>query len=277
MKGVILAGGLGTRLRPLTYVTNKHLLPVYDKPMVYYPIDTLVRAGIDEIMLVVGGPFAGDFIRVIKNGESFGLKHIEYAYQEGEGGIADALKLARSFADGDNLAVILGDNCTDADISKEVSEFSGGATIFLKKVGDPQRFGVVSIVDGEITRITEKPQNPETNLAVTGLYLYDSTVFNKIEQIRPSARGELEITDINNLYLAEGKLKWSTLEGYWSDAGTFKTLAEVNHYWARKVMEEKGKIVMSPAESEVGGLAGVVKVSKSISETKQKRISRLKK
>lgn len=238
MKGVILAGGLGTRLRPLTFVTNKHLLPVYDRPMVYRPIDTLVRAGIDEIMLIVGGPFAGDFIRVLKNGESFGLRHLEYAYQEGEGGIADALKLARHFADKDSITVILGDNCTDADIGRAVREFNGGAMIFLKEVEDPERFGVTTIENGAIRKIVEKPTTPESNLAVTGLYIYDHTVFDKLDHIEPSARGELEITDINNLYLDEGVLRWSMLDGYWSDAGTFETLAEVNAYWANK---ERGK------------------------------------
>lgn len=234
MKGVILAGGLGTRLRPLTNVTNKHLLPVYDLPMVFRPIETLVNAGIDEIMLVVGGPFAGDFIRVLKNGEAFGLKHIEYAYQEGEGGIADALRLARHFADEESITVILGDNCTDADISQSVKSFKRGATIFLKEVDDPERFGVVTVEGGVIRKIIEKPQQPESNLAVTGLYIYDHTVFKKIDEIEPSARGELEITDINNLYLEEGGLSWSMLEGFWSDAGTFETLAEVNAYWASK-------------------------------------------
>ncbi|OGD69764.1 spore coat protein [Candidatus Collierbacteria bacterium RIFCSPLOWO2_01_FULL_50_23] len=234
MKGVITAGGLGTRLRPLTYVTNKHLLPVYDKPMIYRPIETLVRAGIDEIMLIVGGPFAGDFIRVLKNGEAFGLKHLEYAYQEGEGGIADALRLARSFADNDNVTVILGDNCTNADISEAVREFRGGAMIFLKEIDDPERFGVATIEGGIVKRIVEKPQVPESNLAVTGVYIYDPTVFDKIDKIKPSPRGELEITDLNNQYLEEGQLRWSMLEGYWSDAGSFETLAEVNAYWARK-------------------------------------------
>ena len=229
-----MAGGLGTRLRPLTLVTNKHLLPVYDKPMVYRPIETLIKAGIKEIMIVVGGQFAGDFIRVIKNGESFGLRHIEYAYQEGEGGIADALRLAKSFTDEKSMTVILGDNCTDSDISKDVAKFRGGAKVFLKEVDDPGRFGIATVKNGKITKIVEKPKNPKSNLAVTGVYIYDNTVFDKIDRIKPSARGELEITDINNLYLKEGKLGWSKLDGFWSDAGTFATLSEVNRYWAGK-------------------------------------------
>lgn len=234
MKGVILAGGLGTRLRPLTLITNKHLLPVYDKPMIYRPIETLVRAGINEIMVVVGGPFAGDFVRVLKNGEEFGLKHLEYAYQEGEGGISAALSLAESFADSQSLAVILGDNCTDADISKEAQEFQDGALIYTKEVPDPQRFGVVTIKGEKILYITEKPKNPESNLVQTGLYMYDNTVFDKIRTLKPSARGELEVTDLHNLYITEGKLRWAMLEGFWKDAGTFQTLCEVNNYWAKK-------------------------------------------
>ncbi len=235
MKGVVLAGGLGSRLYPLTYATNKHLLPVYDQPMVYYPIQTLVGAGIHEIMVVTGGPHAGDFINVLKNGDKFGVSHLEYAFQEGEGGIADALRLAKSFSDGEPICVILGDNCTDADISESVQNFKSGATIFLKEVPDPQRFGCPEMDDkGNIINIIEKPKNPPTNYAVTGLYFYDKDVFDKIESIKPSDRGELEITDINNLYLKEGKLNWSLLKGYWRDAGTFATLFEANKYWADK-------------------------------------------
>lgn len=234
MKGVVLCGGLGTRLRPLTLVTNKHLLPVYDKPMVYRPLETLVNAGITEAMVVVGGPFAGDFIRILKNGEDFGLKHLEYGYQHEEGGIAQALSLAERFASGDSLAVILGDNCTDASIKEPVEEFKSGAMIFLREVPDPQRFGVATINGDKVVKIVEKPEKPESNLAVTGLYLYDKTVFKKIKAINPSARGELEITDVNNLYLKEGKLRWAPLPGFWSDAGTIDTLFEVNQYWAQK-------------------------------------------
>lgn len=235
MKGVVLAGGLATRLYPLTHATNKHLLPVYDKPMVYYPIRTLVNAGIKEILVVTGGPFAGHFIRVIKNGMDFGVKHLEYAYQEGNGGIADALKLAEDFADNGSVAVILGDNCTDANIVKDVKNFEEGALIFLKKVPDPERFGVPYFnKQKEITRIVEKPKNPPTNLMVTGLYIYDNTVFTKIGKLKPSKRGELEVTDINNLYLKEKRLRWTLLKGFWSDAGTFKSLFQVNKYWASK-------------------------------------------
>lgn len=234
MKGVILAGGLGTRLRPLTLITNKHLLPVYDKPMIYRPLETLVNAGIKEVMVVVGGPFAGDFVRVLKNGEDFGLKHLEYAYQEGEGGISAALSLAESFADSQPLTVILGDNCTDANISKEVESFVDGAMLFLREVPDPQRFGVATIEGHKIKYITEKPKKPESNLVQTGLYIYDNTVFDKIRNLEPSARGELEVADLNNLYIKEDKMRWAMLEGFWRDAGTFQTLCEVNEYWSKK-------------------------------------------
>jgi len=235
MKGVVLAGGLGTRLYPLTYATNKHLLPVYDKPMVFYPISTLIKAGIKEVLVVTGGPYAGHFVRVLKNGKELGVKHLEYAYQEGEGGIAAALSLAEDFADGDSICVILGDNCTDADISADVKGFEEGAHLFLRKVPDPERFGVpVFGKNREIIRIEEKPKKPKSSYAVTGLYLYDFSVFSKIKKIKPSGRGELEITDVNNLYLQEKKLTWSILRGYWRDAGTFETLFEANKYWAKK-------------------------------------------
>jgi len=235
MKGVVLAGGLGTRLYPLTYATNKHLLPVYDKHMVFYPISTLVKAGIKEVLVVTGGPYAGHFVRVLKNGKELGVKHLEYAYQEGEGGIAAALSLAEDFADGDSICVILGDNCTDADISADVKRFKEGAHLFLREVPDPERFGVpVFGKNREIIRIEEKPKKPKSSYAVTGLYLYDFSVFSKIKKIRPSGRGELEITDVNNLYLQEKKLTWSILRGYWRDAGTFETLFEANKYWAKK-------------------------------------------
>lgn len=235
MKGVILAGGLGTRLYPLTYCTNKHLLPVYDKPMVFYPIQTLVDAGINEIMIVTGGPHAGHFLSVLKNGKSLGVKHLEFAYQEGEGGIPVALSLAEDFADGGPIAVILGDNTTDANIAPAVKNFKEGATVFLKQVPDPQRFGV-AVFNGkkEIIKIEEKPKKPKSNFAVTGLYIYDNQVFDIIHTCKPSARGELEITDVNNTYLKEGKLKWFELKGFWSDAGTFESLFRSGAYWAGK-------------------------------------------
>lgn len=235
MKGVILAGGKGTRLYPLTYATNKHLLPVFDQPMVYYPIQTLVKAGITEILVVTGGPHAGHFIRVLKNGEELGIKHLEYAYQDGEGGISAALSLAEDFADKDSICVVLGDNCTDADIAFDVQSFRKGARIFLKEVPDPERFGTPRFdKTKKIIKIEEKPKNPQTKYAVTGLYIYDNTVFDKIRKIKPSDRGELEITDVNNLYLRDGNLHWSDLKGYWRDAGTFETLFEANKYWASK-------------------------------------------
>jgi len=240
MKGVILAGGLATRLYPLTYATNKHLLPVYDKPMIYYPIQTLVKAGIKEILVVVSGPHAGHFIQVLKNGKDFGIKHMEFAYQENpKGGIADALSLAEDFANGSPITVILGDNTTDADITKPVNEFKEGALIFLKKVPDPKRFGVPRFDKKDkkrIIEIIEKPNNPPSDYAVTGLYIYDYQVFNFIKKCDPNfaGRGELEITQVNNFYLKEGKLNWVELDGYWLDAGTFDTLLMANLYWAKK-------------------------------------------
>lgn len=236
MKGVILAGGLGTRLYPLTKVTNKHLLPVYNKPMVFYPIETLVHAGITDIMVVTGGPHCGHFLSILKNGHELGIKHLEYAYQENEGGIAEALSLAKDFVDGDSCAVILGDNTTDYDLSPEVANFTEGAMVFLKEVPDPERFGV-PIFDHDnpdlITEIIEKPQNPANSFAVIGLYIYDNQVFNFISDIKPSDRGELEITDVNNHYAKAKKLRFKKIESFWRDAGTFDTLLEANTFWAK--------------------------------------------
>lgn len=227
MKGIILAGGLGTRLHPLTKITNKHLLPIYDKPMVYYPIQTLVNAGITDIMIVTGGNYAGDFLRLLGNGKEFGLTHIHYAYQEGEGGIADALSLAGWFAEGEKICVVLGDNIIENNIVKAVRDFEKqdkGAKILLKEVPDPERFGVAEISDGELISIVEKPTVPKSNLAVIGIYLYDGRVFDFIKTIKPSDRGELEITDVNNAYLENGTMTWEMLHGWWTDAGTFESL-----------------------------------------------------
>jgi glucose-1-phosphate thymidylyltransferase len=227
MKGIVLAGGLGSRLHPLTRVTNKHLLPVYDRPMIFYPIQTLVDAGIEEILIVTGGQNAGDFLRLLSNGKDFGLKHLNYAYQEGEGGIADALRLAEHFADGDSICVVLGDNVIQGSIRDAADRFrktNGGAHLLLKSVDDPQRFGCPEIRDGRIVRIEEKPLEPKSSYAVTGLYFFDKSVFEKIGRLTPSARGELEVTDINNMYLDEGALTYSVLEGWWTDAGTFDSL-----------------------------------------------------
>ena len=236
MKGVILAGGLGTRLRPLTKVTNKHLLPIYDKPMIYYPIETLCKAGIRDIMIVTGGTSAGDFLRLLGNGAEFGLKDIYYTYQEGEGGIADALRLCEHFAEGNRIAVILGDNIVQDDISPFVRKFEqqdSGARILLKEVTDPQRFGVPELDGDRIVRIEEKPAQPKSNYAVTGIYMYDRRVFDFIRRLKPSGRGELEITDVNNNYIREGDLFYDVLEGWWTDAGTFESLAYANDLIAR--------------------------------------------
>lgn len=229
MKGIVLAGGLGTRLSPLTKATNKHLLPVFDKPMVYHPIATLVNAGVDEILIVTGGPHAGDFIRVLRNGEDFGLDGLNYAYQEGEGGIADALRMAKSFVGDDRCVVILGDNIITDDISVPMREFNsvGGACIFTKKVPDPERFGVVEWDEEGVTPVNllEKPSEPPSNDAIVGLYMYDNSVFSKIEELSPSDRDELEITDLNMMYLKEGSLTVKELHGTWMDCGTFESLA----------------------------------------------------
>ena len=238
MKGVILAGGLATRLYPLTFATNKHLLPVYDKPMIYYPIQTLVKAGIKEIMIIVSGPHAGHFIPVLKNGHEFGIEHLEFAYQEKpNGGIADALSLAEDFSENKPITVILGDNTTDADITQSVNSFKEGAMIFLKAVPDPQRFAVPTFDPQDpkkIIGLIEKPKQPANNFAVTGLYMYDNQVFNHIEKCQPSDRNELEITDVNNFYVEKNQLYWTELNGYWSDAGTFDSLLTTNNYWANK-------------------------------------------
>lgn len=237
MKGIVLAGGLGTRLRPLTLATNKHLLPIYDQPMVYYPIRTLVEAGITEVMIVVGGPHAGHFLRVLKNGEDFGLTHLEYAFQEGEGGIPVAISLAEKFAGGESVCVILGDNTTDAKIASAVKNFKGGAVSFFKKVPDPARYGV-PVFDPKdkrkVLRIEEKPKNPKSNFASTGLYIFDNKCFDFIRNCKPSARGELEIPDVQNQYIKNGQLRWELLDGFWTDAGKFETLFAANLYWAKK-------------------------------------------
>jgi glucose-1-phosphate thymidylyltransferase len=227
MKGAILAGGLGTRLRPLTKVTNKHLLPVYDKPMIYYPLETLCRAEIRDIMIVTGGNSAGDFLRLLGNGREFGLKDISYTYQEGEGGIADALRLCEHFAEGEPLCVILGDNILEDDITPFVQRFLAqpeGARILLKEVPDPERFGVPAFDGERIVRIDEKPAVPASRFAVTGVYMYDRTVFEFIRRLRPSPRGELEITDVNNAYIDRGSLRYDVLDGWWTDAGQFESL-----------------------------------------------------
>lgn len=241
MKGIVLAGGLGTRLFPLTFATNKHLLPVYDKPMVFYPIDTLLRAGIDEILVVTGGPHAGDFIRTLKNGKELGVKHLEYVYQETEGGLSDAVRLAEDFADGGAVTIILGDNTTDANIRQQVTRFKDGAVMFLKKVSDPGKFGV-PVFDPKnpkkIIRIEEKPEKPKSPYASTGLYIFDNRCFDYIRTLKPSKRGELEITDLQNKYIKAGKMRWEILNGFWTDAGSFETLLAANNYWATKARKQ---------------------------------------
>ncbi len=240
MKGVVLAGGLGTRLYPLTRVTNKHLLPIYDKPMIYYPIETLVRAGIEQILIVTGGNNAGDFLRLLGNGKQFGLRHINYTYQEGEGGIADALKLAEYFADNDKIVVILGDNIIEKDIHDYVKAFGEqpkGAKILLKEVPDPERFGVAEVEGDRVVHIVEKPTVPKSNLAVVGVYMYDSDVFDIVKTLQPSDRGELEITDVNNAYIKRGQMTYSILDGWWTDAGTFESLFRANKLVAEKKLK----------------------------------------
>lgn len=227
MKGVVLAGGLGARLLPMTRVTNKHLLPVYDRPMIHYPIQQLVAAGIRDILVVTGGDHAGDFLKLLRNGQDFGLDHLRYAYQDGEGGIAEALGLAEHFAGNDPVAVILGDNLFQDSLAGPIQDFAEnpvGATIFLKEVADPERFGVASVDGDLVVGIVEKPVQPETSMAVTGCYLYDARVFDIVRSLKPSARGELEITDVNNRYLEWGELRHHTISGWWTDAGTVDSL-----------------------------------------------------
>jgi glucose-1-phosphate thymidylyltransferase len=236
MKGVVLAGGTGSRLFPLTKITNKHLLPIYDRPMIYYPIETLVDAGIRDILIVTGGRNAGDFLRLLANGKKFGLNHINYTYQEGEGGIADALNLAHHFADGQKLCVILGDNIIEGSIREAADAFrkqEKGARILLKEVQDAERFGVAELTGGRIAGIEEKPAKPKSNYAVTGIYMYDETVFDKIHTLVPSRRGELEITDVNNAYIQEGSMTFSFLDGWWTDAGTFDSLLRAGNLVAQ--------------------------------------------
>ena len=237
MKGIVLAGGTGSRLHPLTRVTNKHLLPIYDKPMVYYPLQTLVDAGIHDILLVTGGNSAGDFLRLLRNGKDFGLQRLHFAYQEGEGGIADALRLAEPFAAGEKICVILGDNILENGIRKSRENFERqeeGARILLKEVPDPERFGVPILERGRITQIEEKPKVPCSPYAVIGVYFYDRTVFDRVRSLRPSGRGEFEITDVNNSYIREHRLEHEIIEGGWTDAGTFESL-----WRATKMVREK--------------------------------------
>jgi len=256
VKGVVLAGGTGSRLFPLTKITNKHLLPIYDKPMIYYPIQTLVDAGIREILVVTGGRNSGDFLRLLANGREFGLKHLDYTYQEGEGGIADALGLAEHFADGQKICVVLGDNIIEGNIRAAADDFKqqkSGAKILLKAVPDAERFGVAEIKGDRVVGIEEKPKHPRSNYAVTGIYMYDETVFEKVRGLVPSGRGELEITDVNNAYIREGTMTHAFLEGWWTDAGTFDSLLRAANLVAgtrANAVSESGATV-SPALSEV--------------------------
>ncbi len=244
MKGIVLAGGLGTRLYPLTKVTNKHLLPIYNKPMIYYPIELMVDAGIRDILIVTGGKNAGDFLRLLGNGREFGLNHINYAYQEGEGGIAAALSLAEFFADRNPICVILGDNIVQGSIVRYVENFNRqgpGARILLKEVPDPQRFGVPEIHGDRIVRIDEKPERPASRFAVTGIYMYDAEVFDIVKTLKPSGRGELEITDVNNCYIRMGKMQYDILDGWWTDAGTFESLLRASNLVCRTAGEAAKK------------------------------------
>lgn len=242
MKGIVLAGGLGTRLAPLTQITNKHLLPVYNKPMIFYPIEKLVQAGIKDIMIVTGGNSAGDFLKLLGNGSEFGLEDLYYTYQRGEGGIAEALSLCEHFADGRKVVVILGDNIIEDDITSYVTKFKqqkSGARIFLKEVPDPERFGVPVINGKKIIRIEEKPKNPKSKYAVTGVYMYDALVFDIVKTLKPSKRGELEISDVNNRYIEDGTLEYDILRGFWTDAGTFDSLFHANQLVYEKVRGKK--------------------------------------
>jgi glucose-1-phosphate thymidylyltransferase len=258
MKGIVLAGGTGSRLFPLTKITNKHLLPIYDRPMIYYPIQTLVDAGIRDILIVTGGRNSGDFLRLLANGKQWGLNHINYTYQEGEGGIADALNLAEHFADGQQICVILGDNIIEGSIREAADRFRqqpSGAHILLKEVQDAERFGVAEISGDRIIGIEEKPSKPKSNLAVTGFYMYDATVFEKIKTLVPSGRGELEITDVNNAYIREGNMTFSYLDGWWTDAGTFESLLRAANLVAQSATREQ-----TPPEALAKTVDGAVRV-----------------
>ena len=258
MKGIVLAGGTGSRLFPLTKITNKHLLPIYDRPMIYYPIQTLVDAGIRDILIVTGGRNSGDFLRLLANGKEFGLKHINYTYQEGEGGIADALALAEHFADGDRICVVLGDNIIEGGIREAAERFRDqpqGGHILLKEVQDAERFGVAELSGERIVGIEEKPRQPKSNYAVTGIYMYDATVFEKIKTLVPSRRGELEITDVNNAYIREGTMTYSFLEGWWTDAGTFDSLMRAANLVAQSAARKQ-----AAANVAQGAVEGVVRV-----------------
>jgi glucose-1-phosphate thymidylyltransferase len=247
MKGVVLAGGTGSRLFPLTKITNKHLLPIYDKPMIYYPIETLVAAGINEILLVTGGRNSGDFLRLLANGKQFGA-HLSYTYQEGEGGIADALSLAEHFAHGESICVILGDNLIEGSIRQAVDDFRAqqrGAKILLKQVPDAERFGVAELRGDRIIGIEEKPAQPKSHFAVTGIYMFDASVFDKIKTLVPSGRNELEITDVNNAYIAEGTMSFSYLDGWWTDAGTFDSLLRAANLVAGTAHRKTGEFELS--------------------------------
>jgi len=243
MKGVVLAGGLGKRLGALTKITNKHLLPIYDRPMVYYPIQTLVGAGVTDIQIVTGGNHAGEFLRLLGNGEAFGLKHLDYTYQQGEGGIAEALSLAEHFAAGEPLVVILGDNLVEQSIRPYVERFAaqgGGAKILLKEVEDPWRFGVAALEDGRIVGIEEKPKQPKSRCVVTGIYMFDAEVFDIIKTLHPSHRGELEITDVNNAYIRRGQMTYDILEGWWTDAGLPETLYRAATLVRERALQQGG-------------------------------------
>ncbi|HDM37550.1 MAG TPA: spore coat protein [Candidatus Omnitrophica bacterium] len=245
LKGIVLAGGSGTRLYPLTRITNKHLLAVYNKPMIYYPIETLVEAGINDIMIVTGGEMAGDFLRLLGNGSEFGLKHLNYTYQEGEGGIADALRLTEHFAEGKKIVVILGDNIIEKSIKRYVDKFrrqKDGARILIKDVPDPERFGTVELKGDRIVGVEEKPKRPKSNYVVTGIYMYDNRVYDIIKTLKPSARGELEITDVNNDYIRRGKMSYDILDGWWTDAGTITSLLRANNLVAEREKKRSEKL-----------------------------------
>ena len=240
MKGIILAGGTGSRMFPCTKVSNKHLLPIYNKPMIYYPLETFVNAGIKDVLIVTGGNSPGDFLKLLGNGKKLGLKELHYTYQEGSGGIAEALGLAEDFADNGKVVVILGDNIFEDDFTKAVKDFEDqkwGAKLFLKKVTDPERFGVADIKGKNIIGIEEKPKEPKSQYAVTGLYMYDGQVFDVIKTLKPSQRGELEITDVNNFYINQEIATFEMVKGFWSDAGTFVSLLRASNLVAKKVQK----------------------------------------
>lgn len=244
MKGIILAGGSATRLRPLTKITSKQLLPVYDKPMIYYPLETLLNAGIKEVLIIVAPHYAGHFLHLLGSGKDFGARFV-YEIQDEPRGLADAFLVGETFIGNDNVTLILGDNIFDHDFTDHIKNFKGGASVFAKEVHDPERFGVVEFDEsGKVLSIEEKPKNPKSNFAAVGIYSYDNKVVEYAKSLKPSERGEIEITDLNNIYLKNNELNVNIIDGMWEDAGTFDSLLRAGQIMAEKAKQKKSKDIV---------------------------------